>query len=86
MVIESFKNGDTRPAGDRFRRQGRMLPEGVVYHASWMESSGARCFQIMEAARPELLPEWIRLWDDLVDFDIVPVRTSADFWADAALA
>jgi Protein of unknown function (DUF3303) len=83
MVIETFKHRDPMPAGERFRRQGRMLPEGVIYHASWMESTGARCFQLMEAARPELLREWIRRWDDLVDFEIVPVLTSTEFWAEA---
>ena len=37
-----------------FRRDGRMLPEGVVYQAGW---------------------------DDLVDFEIVPILTSAEYWA-----
>ena len=81
MVIEHFKNGDPRPVGERFRHSGRMLPEGVAYHASWVDLSGARCFQIMEAPHPELLNPWIRSWDDLVDFEIVPVQTSADFWS-----
>jgi hypothetical protein len=85
MVIESFKKGDPAPAGERFRRLGRMLPEGVIYHASWMESNGARCFQLMEAHSPELLQEWIRRWDDLVDFEVVPVLNSADFWAAAPI-
>jgi hypothetical protein len=40
----------------------------------------ARCFQIMEAADQELLEEWIAHWNDLVDFEVVPVATSADFW------
>src|SRR5258708_738181 len=35
MVIETFKNGDPQPIRQRFLRDGRMLPEGVVYHASW---------------------------------------------------
>jgi hypothetical protein len=83
MVIERFKNGDAGPVGERFRRQGRMLPEGVAYHASWMDSSGDRCFQIMEAPHVESLASWISHWDDLVDFEIVPVLTSADFWSRA---
>jgi len=29
MVIERFKNGDPKPIGQRFRREGRMLPEGA---------------------------------------------------------
>ena len=79
MVIERFK--DARAIGERFERMGRMLPDGVVYHASWVEPSGARCFQIMEAPHPELLDARVRHWSDLIDFEIVPVVTSADFWS-----
>jgi len=81
MVIERFKNGDPRPAGERFQREGRMLPEGVAYHASWLEPHGARCFQVMEAPSLDLLNVWIGRWNDLVDFEVVPVMTSAEYWS-----
>ncbi len=81
MVIEHFKPGSTALIGERFKHSGRMLLKGVIYHASWVESNGARCFQIMEAASPNLLQTWISHWDDLIDFEIVPVLASADFWA-----
>lgn len=81
MVIERFKNGDPKPIGERFRRSGRMLPEDVTYHASWVDATGACCFQIMEAPRAELLSAWVSRWNDLVDFEIVPVLTSTEFWA-----
>jgi hypothetical protein len=81
MVIERFKHGDPKPIGERFRKSGRMLPEGVAYHASWVDPAGARCFQLMEAAQPELLDAWISRWNDLVEFEIVPVMASTDFWA-----
>jgi hypothetical protein len=81
MVIERFKNGDAGPIGERFRRDGRMLPEGVVYHASWVDPAAARCFQLMEAPDAESLAGWTRRWDDLVEFEVVPVLTSADFWS-----
>jgi hypothetical protein len=81
MVIERFKAGDPNAVGARFKASGRMLPEDVTYHASWMEEAGSRCFQIMEAPSVEDLAPWIRHWADLVDFEIVPVLTSADFWA-----
>jgi len=32
MVIETFR--DRKAIGERFERCGRMLPEGVTYHAS----------------------------------------------------
>jgi hypothetical protein len=81
MVIESFKQGDAKRVGERFKMRSRMLPQGVIYHTSWVDPLGARCFQIMEAPRPELLNLWASQWDDLVDFEIVPVMTSADFWS-----
>ena len=35
----------------------------------------------METLHPELLNTWVSNWKDLIDFEIVPVLTSADFWA-----
>ena len=84
MVIEHFRNGDAGAVGERFREKGRMMPEGVTYHASWMDSATARCFQIMEAPHSELLESWIRNWDDLVEFEVIPVVTSAEYWAERA--
>jgi hypothetical protein len=81
MVVERFKTADPKPIGERFERQGRMLPDGVQYHASWIDASGARCFQIMEAADLASLQRWAAAWDDLVDFKFIPVETSAEFWA-----
>ena len=84
MVIERFKNGDPKPVGERFRQLGRMLPESVVYVNSWMESAGSQCFQIMEAPNRESLEPWIGRWKDLVDFEIIPVVTSSDFWSEVS--
>ena len=81
MVIEHFKNGDPKPVGERFRRNGRMLSEGVIYHASWIDARNSQCFQIMEASDRESLNPWLAPWNDLVDFEVVPVHTSAEFWA-----
>ena len=81
MVIERFKHGDARAIGQRFKQSGRMLPEAVIYHASWVDSTGTRCFQLMEAPRLESLSPWLKRWHDLIEFEIVPVLTSADFWA-----
>ncbi len=82
MVIEHFSPANLGPMGDRFRQHGRMLPEGVVYHSSWMEHNGARCFQIMEAPSRAALDVWIARWSDLVSFEVTEVLTSADYWAD----
>jgi hypothetical protein len=82
MVIERFKPGKRDAIGERFKRCGRMLPEGVVYVASWLEEgSGELCFQLMEAARREDLDPWMAKWNDLGDFEVHPVLSSADYWA-----
>jgi len=85
MVIEHFKNGDTTAVGERFRQKGRMLPDGVIYRASWMELNGARCFQLMEAPDTQSLQSWTKKWDDLVNFQISEVLTSDEFWSKVSL-
>jgi hypothetical protein len=80
VVIERFSDANLMAVGERFKLHGRMLPDGVTYHASWMEPSGARCFQIMEAPTLEALNVWVDRWHDLVDFEIIPVVPSAEFW------
>jgi hypothetical protein len=81
MVIEHFKSGDPNAVGERFRARGRMMPENVIYHTNWMAETGSCCYQIMEAPDREALGPWLHAWKDLVDFEVVPVLTSADFWA-----
>jgi hypothetical protein len=81
MVIEHFRNNDPKPVRERFLQQGRMLPEGVVYQASWIDPQKARCYQLMEAPDLDKVRQWTQSWDDIVDFEIVPVLTSQDYWA-----
>jgi Protein of unknown function (DUF3303) len=76
MVIERFKNRDAAAVYKRFREQGRMAPEGLKYIDSWVETNFDRCFQLMECDDQKLFQEWIANWKDLVDFEIVEVRTS----------
>ncbi len=78
MVIERFKNQDATPVYDRFLDQGRMTPEGLEYVSSWVDTKLERCFQIMETSDPKLMAEWTAHWSDIVDFEVVPVMSSAD--------
>jgi hypothetical protein len=84
MVVEHFKNGDAVPVYRRFREQGRLAPTGLNYVNSWVTSDLTRCFQIMEAQDRALLDEWLARWADLVDFEVVPVITSAEAAASVA--
>lgn len=81
MVMERFKHGAAKLVGERFRRDGRMLPEGLSYHASWMNLEGTRCFQLMETPDPQLLMKWVQSWIELIEFEIIPVTTSRDYWS-----
>jgi hypothetical protein len=76
FVIERFRNGDAAAVYRRHREQGRMLPAGLQYIDSWVEASFARCFQLMETEDANLFQQWIEQWDDLVEFEVVPVITS----------
>jgi hypothetical protein len=78
MVIEHYRNGDAVPVYRRFRDQGRLAPDGVKYISSWVDTSLQHCYQLMEADEQALLDQWIANWSDLVDFDVVPVVTSAE--------
>lgn len=84
MVIEVFRNGDALPVYRRFRDEGRLAPDGLEYVASWVTQDLRRCFQIMECADPSLLAEWIARWEDLTEFEVIPVVTSAEAAAVAA--
>ncbi len=79
MVIERPR--DLELMGERYKQYGRMLPDDVIYRASWIVSDGSVCYQIMEAPNHEGLMAWVGRWDDIVDFEIVPVLTSQEYWA-----
>lgn len=78
MVIEHFKEGKATAIYQRFRERGRMAPDDVKYVASWVDLKFQRCFQVMEAGSEARLREWTCHWEDLTEFEIVPVRTSAE--------
>src|SRR6266404_4190688 len=78
MVIERFRNRDAGAVYRRFREKGRMLPDGLKYVDSWVETNFDRCFQLMECDDVQLFQEWVSHWDDLVEFEIVAVNKSRD--------
>ena len=78
MVIERFKNRDAKAVYRRFRERGRMAPDGLSYVESWVETNFERCFQLMECDDARLLEQWATHWQDLVDFEFVPVLRSKE--------
>ena len=84
MVVESFRGGDPVPVYRRFRDRGRLMPDGIEYRGSWVSDDLRRCFQVMECEDRRLLDQWMANWNDLTEFEVIPVMTSAD--AAAAVA
>src|SRR5262245_56663939 len=76
VVVERYRPGQAPEVYRRFRERGRMAPDGVRYVSSWVDLEFRRCFQVMEAPDLAAVSAWTARWDDLVDFEIVPVRTS----------
>jgi hypothetical protein len=78
LVIEHFRNGDPGPVYARFRERGRLAPDGLRYVSSWVTTDYAHCYQVMECDDRALLDQWISAWNDIVEFVVLPVVTSAD--------
>jgi len=78
MVIERFRDGDAIPVYRRFRDQGRLMPDGLRYMSSWITQDLRRCYQVMECEDRTLLEEWMSHWEDLMEFEVIPVITSVE--------
>jgi hypothetical protein len=83
MVLERYPAGPV-PVYRRFRESGRLAPAGLTYVSSWVTSDLSTCYQVMECDDPALLQQWMDRWNDIVDFEVIPVMTSAE--ASAAVA
>ena len=78
MVVEHYRKGDPRPVYERFRERGRLAPDGLRYISSWVTPDLTRCYQVMECEDRALLDQWVAAWEDIVEFEIHPVITSAE--------
>ena len=78
MVVERFRGGKAQEVYRRYQEKGRMLPEGLQYVASWVEVNVGRCFQLMECDDADLFHQWVAQWQDLVEFEIIPVVRSTE--------
>jgi hypothetical protein len=81
MVIERFKTPGALEIYRRAKTQGRSIPDGLEYVSSWVDLDFTHCWQLMKTDNVKLFDPWIAHWSDLVEFEIVPVRTSAEAMA-----
>jgi hypothetical protein len=86
IVIERFKSREAAAeVYGRLEERGRMLPDGLKYLDSWVEENLDRCLQLMETDDAKLFKQWIACWQDLVDFEVIPVINSAEAQTKAGL-
>ena len=78
MVVERFKEGTAPEVYRRARDKGRMMPDGLEYVSSWVDLGFKACYQLMRTEDASLFTVWTNAWKDLVEFEIVPVRTSSE--------
>jgi hypothetical protein len=79
MIIERFRNADAVPAVyARFEKRGRLMPTGLKYVSSWIEPNFDRCFLIAECEDPRAIQQWVLEWNDLIDFEVIPVVPSKE--------
>jgi mannose-1-phosphate guanylyltransferase len=77
MIIEKFHPGKVKNLYQRFEEKGRLMPDGVNYINSWIDPEISICYQVMESDSEVKIHEWISNWNDLADFEVIPVITSA---------
>ena len=70
MVVERFRPGRMSAAYERFEKDGRLLPDGLLYIDSWLASEAEICFQLMQTDDASLFEEWFSRWNDLVEFEL----------------
>ncbi|MCI0614162.1 DUF3303 domain-containing protein, partial [bacterium] len=51
---------------------------GLEYVSSWVDLEFKVCYQLMQTDDESLFAVWIDNWKDLVEFEIIPVRTSQE--------
>jgi hypothetical protein len=78
MVIEKYKNNNSKAVYTRVQEKGRMIPDGLRYINSWVEANLGRCFQLMDCDQVDLFQQWIVHWNDLIEFEIIPVVSSKE--------
>ena len=78
MVIERFKEGATPQIYARLRERGRLMPDGLKYVGSWITQDLKTCWQVMETSDAALFEKWTAAWGDLMEFEIIPVHSSAE--------
>jgi hypothetical protein len=76
MIIENFRKETVKELYQRFDEKGRLMPPGLTYIDSWINEDVSVCYQLMESESLAALHQWIANWNDLADFQIIPIISS----------
>ena len=74
MIIERFEPETLTAIYKRLYTKGRGLPDGLRFIDSWLTADDSCVYQVMETDDVTLFDVWFEHWDDLVSFEIVPLR------------
>ncbi|MER9618409.1 DUF3303 domain-containing protein [Mesorhizobium sp. M0207] len=80
FVTEDFRGCDRKEIYRRFRDQGRLKPDALLVHHSWIAADMSRCFLLVEADDVTLLQRWSsngRIWSNSRSF---PWRRTRIWW------
>ena len=73
MVVERFRNRDGKAVYREAARRWPGFADGLTFVASYVSADLGCCFQFMETDDVTLFQRWIADWQDVVEFEVVPV-------------
>lgn len=77
IVIERFRGSAAPGAYRRFNEQGRLAPDDIKTHGSWVAADLSLCVQIIEAENLSSVQRWVANWLDLIEFEILPAASGS---------
>ena len=73
MVIEHYKPDTAKLIYQLVEDHGHLNPDTLHYVDSWIGADLATCYQLTDCDDEKAFAQWTRHWEDLVEFEIVPV-------------
>ena len=67
------RNQDGKAVYRKLRDAAARLPDGLKFISSYVAADLGRCFQLMETDDVTLFQRWIADWQEVVEFEVVPV-------------
>ena len=73
MIIWTFRPEHSNDAIGRFSETGALPPEGIEMVSRWHDVAGRRGFAVARTDDASALARWTRQWNDLLEFEVIPV-------------